>query len=51
MQTVMVFGAGCCTVLHAAHHFAVAQPSHSDDFRNALERISLDIRSYSVLRF
>ncbi|AIJ47696.1 hypothetical protein O987_17915 [Comamonas testosteroni TK102] len=38
----MIYGAGCCTVLHAAHHFCGAQPSHSDDFRNALEPIGLD---------
>ncbi|QEN58340.1 Uncharacterized protein PAT23_4713 [Pseudomonas aeruginosa] len=31
--------------------FVAAQPSHSDDFRNALERISLDASSYSLSRF
>ncbi|AFO46560.1 hypothetical protein T1E_0702 [Pseudomonas putida DOT-T1E] len=30
--------------------FVAAQPSHSDDFRNALERISLDTSSYSLPR-
>ncbi|RIZ35919.1 hypothetical protein AXX04_05160 [Pseudomonas aeruginosa] len=51
MQTVMIFGAAGGTVFDAAHHFRVAQPSHSDDFSNAPERICLDTRSDSVARF
>jgi hypothetical protein len=31
----MILGAGCGTVFNAAPHFLAAQPSHSDDFRNA----------------
>ncbi|MCD9354710.1 hypothetical protein LUS60_27410 [Raoultella planticola] len=48
MQTVMIFGAACGTVSDAAHHFRVAQPSHSDDFRNAQEPNGLDTDSYSL---
>lgn len=48
MQTVMIFGADCATVSGAAHHFRVAQPSHSDDSRNAQEPNGLDTGSYSL---
>ncbi|WIA60448.1 hypothetical protein [Stenotrophomonas sp. BIO128-Bstrain] len=44
----MIFGAACGTVSDAAHHFRVAQPSHSDDFRNAQEPNGLDTDSYSL---
>lgn len=48
LQTVMIFGKGCGTVSDAAHHFRVAQPSHSDDSRNAQEPNGLDTGSYSL---
>ncbi len=51
MQTVMIFGAACGTVSDAAHHFRVAQPSHSDDFCNTPEPNGLDTDSYSVTFF
>jgi hypothetical protein len=51
LQTVLIFGAGCGTVSDAAHHFRVAQPSHSDDFRNAPEPNSLDTDSYILTVF
>ncbi len=44
----MIFGADCATVSGAAHHFRVAQPSHSDDSRNAQEPNGLDTDSYSL---
>ncbi|CAH0066284.1 protein of unknown function [Stenotrophomonas maltophilia] len=46
----MVFGAGCGTVSNAARQFLAAQPSHSDDFRNAPEPIGLDTNRYSLTR-
>ncbi|HEJ3570233.1 hypothetical protein [Pseudomonas aeruginosa] len=51
MQTVMIFGAACGTVSDAAHRFRVAQPSHSDDFRNTPEPNGLDTDSYSLTFF
>ncbi|EJQ7927589.1 hypothetical protein ABHI80_006312 [Pseudomonas aeruginosa] len=50
-QTVLIFGAGCGTVSGAAHHFRVAQPSHSDDFPNTPEPNGLDTDSYSLTAF
>ncbi|AIJ46640.1 hypothetical protein O987_12585 [Comamonas testosteroni TK102] len=47
----MIFCAVCATVSGAAHHFRVAQPSHSDDFRNAQEPNGLDTDSYSLTVF
>ncbi|MEW4985790.1 hypothetical protein [Stenotrophomonas geniculata] len=47
----MIFGADCDTVSGAAHHFRVAQPSHSDDFRNTPEPNALDTDSYSLTFF
>jgi hypothetical protein len=49
-KTVMMPGASFGTVFNAAPHFRAVQPSHSDDFGNALERIGLDTSSYSVTR-
>lgn len=46
----MVFGADCGTVSDAARQFLAVQPSHSDDFRNALEPIGLDTNCYSLTR-
>ena len=51
LQTVMIFGAACGTVSGAAHHFRVAQPSHSGDFRNTPEPNGLDTDSYSLTFF
>lgn len=51
LQTVMIFGADCDTVSGAAHHFRVAQPSHSDDFRNTPEPNALDTDSYGLTFF
>lgn len=51
MQTVMIFGEAYGTVSNAARHLQAAQPSHSDDFSNAPERICLDTSNYSVPRF
>ncbi|MHA5825337.1 hypothetical protein ACVSNC_13960 [Pseudomonas aeruginosa] len=51
MQTVMMPAAGCGTVSNAARHLQAAQPSHSDDFSHAPERIRLGTSSYSVPRF
>ncbi len=47
----MIDGAGCGTVADAAHHFRVAQPSHSDDFPNTPEPNGLDTDSYSLTVF
>ena len=51
MQTVMIFGAACGTVSGVAHHFRVAQPSHSDDCRNTPEPNGLNTDSYSLTFF
>ncbi|EDQ0133395.1 hypothetical protein B6U01_000195 [Salmonella enterica subsp. enterica serovar Orion] len=50
LQTVMVFSPGCGTVSTADRQFQAAQPSHSDDFRNAPGPIGLDTRSFSLTR-
>ena len=47
----MIFCAVCATVSGAAHHFRVAQPSHSDDFPNTPEPNGLDTDSYSLTFF
>ncbi|WP_202909068.1 hypothetical protein [Stenotrophomonas maltophilia] len=47
----MMPAAGCGTVSNAARHLQAAQPSHSDDFSHAPERIRLGTSSYSVPRF
>ncbi|WP_168426971.1 hypothetical protein [Limnobacter sp. SAORIC-690] len=44
----MVFGADCGTVSDADRQFLAVQPSHSDDFRNAPEPISLDASSNTL---
>ncbi len=47
----MIFHAGCATVFFAVRLFLAAQPSHSDDFSNAPEPISLDTGGFTLSRY
>ncbi|MCO3309365.1 hypothetical protein FA202_04745 [Pseudomonas aeruginosa] len=50
MQTVMMPSARCGTVPMQCTNLLAAQPSHSDDFSNAPERICLDTSNCSLSR-